>query len=115
LPAAKKIRKEARADSSPDPSSARTKSEFPPNFKKESVGVLRNPFPRKLFSQNLVRIEVPPHCPNTWRAEHQRKMSFPFLEEISRAQIRNARNIFLWCPPRLCEAGGGAFVSYEFL
>jgi len=28
-------------------------------------------------------------------------------EKIGRAQIRKARNIFLWCPPRLCEAVTG--------
>src|SRR3972149_2769295 len=37
----------------------------------------------------------------------KRKMSFPFSEKIGRAQIRKARNIFLWCPPRLCEAVAG--------
>jgi len=26
---------------------------------------------------------APPHCPNTWRAEHQRKISFPFSRKIS--------------------------------
>jgi len=46
-------------------------------FKKDLPSVLRNPFPKKLFSQNRVRIS-PATCPNTWRAEHQRKMSFPF-------------------------------------
>jgi len=39
----------------------------------------------------------------------KRKMSFPFSEKIGRAQIRKARNIFLWCPPRLCEAVAGRF------
>ncbi len=43
---------EARADSSPDPSSARkTKSEFPP---KKLVSVLPNPNPQKIVWQNRV-------------------------------------------------------------
>ena len=37
-----------------------------------------------------------------------------FLEEIGRAQIRKARNIFLWCPPRLCEAVAGLIHSFSF-
>ena len=43
-------------------------------------------------------------------AEPQRKMSFPFSKKIGRAQIRKARNIFLWgC--RAERGGGGAFVE----
>ena len=34
--------------------------------------------PKKYFSKNRVRIEAPPHCPNTWRAEPQ-KEKCPFL------------------------------------
>ena len=44
----------------------------------------------------------------------KRKMSFPFLEKIGRARIRKARNIFLWCPPRLCEAVAGLIHSFSF-
>src|SRR3989344_6281874 len=41
------------------------------------------------------------------RAEPQRKMYFPFSKKIGRAQIRKARNIFLWgC--RVKRGGGGA-------
>src|SRR3989338_2263910 len=39
---------------------------------------------------------VPPHCPETSWAEPQRKTSLPFSEKIGCAQIRKARNIFLW-------------------
>jgi len=49
------------------------------------------------------RIE-PRHLPEALRAEHQRKMSFPFSERIGRAQIQIARDIFLWC----CRAERGS-------
>jgi len=39
-------------------------------------------------------------------------MSFPFSEKIGRAQIRKARNIFLWGPPY--SAGGGTVHSFSF-
>jgi len=39
-------------------------------------------------------------------AEHQRKMAFPFSEK-SRARIKIARDIFLWCC-RAERGGGGA-------
>ena len=44
----------------------------------------------------------------------KRKMSFPFSEKIGRAQIRKARNIFVWCLPRLCEAVAGLIHSFNF-
>jgi glutaminyl-tRNA synthetase len=40
----------------------------------------------KSFPQKIALPKLRPHCsatcPNTWRAEHQRKMSFPFSKEI---------------------------------
>ena len=41
----------------------------------------------------------------------KRKMSFPFLEKIGRAQIRKARNIFSFWGCRVKRGGGGAFVE----
>jgi len=43
-----------------------------------------------------------------------KKNVLSFLEKIGRAQIRKARNIFLWCPPRLCEAVAGLIHSFSF-
>src|SRR3989344_1439279 len=41
----------------------------------------------KSFPQRIVLPKLRPHCSatclNTWRAEHQRKMSFPFSRKIS--------------------------------
>ena len=39
-------------------------------------------------------LEAPPHCLNTWKAEHQRKMSFPFSEKIGRAQNQKSKEHF---------------------
>ena len=46
------------------------------------------------------------HLPETLRAEHQRKMSFPFQEKFHPRHIRKARNIFLWCC-RVKRGSGG--------
>ena len=50
---AKRKRMEQAEDSSPDPSSSACDIRIQ---KKKSAEVLRNPFPRKLFPQNFVRI-----------------------------------------------------------
>ena len=57
------------------------------------------------------RIELSPrHLPEYLEGRTSKKNVLSFLEEIGRAQIRKARNIFLWCPPRLCEAVAGRFI-----
>src|SRR3989344_1360730 len=44
----------------------------------------------------------------------KRKMSFPFLEKIARAQIRNARNIFsFFGGGRERRGGGGTIRAYD--
>src|SRR3989344_2366388 len=43
----------------------------------------------------------------------KRKMSFPFLEKIARAQIRNARNIFSFWGCREKRGGGGTIRAYD--
>ena len=51
------------------------------------------------------RIELSPrHLPEYLEGRTPNKNVLSFLEEIGRAQIRKARNIFLWCP----RGGGGA-------
>src|SRR3989338_1680799 len=46
------------------------------------------------------RIELSPrHLPEYLEGRTPKKNVLSFLEEIGRAQIRKARNIFLWCPP----------------
>ncbi len=54
------------------------------------------------------------HLPEYLEGRTPKKNVLSFLEEIGRAQIRKARNIFLWgC--RAERGGGGAFVHHEFL
>src|SRR3989339_481982 len=61
------------------------------------------------------RIELSPrHLPEYLEGRTPKKNVLSFLEEIGRVQIRKARNIFLWCPPRLCEAVAGLIHSFNF-
>jgi len=54
------------------------------------------------------RIELSPrHLPEYLEGRTPKKNVLSFLEETGRAQIRKARNIFLWCPPSP-RGGGGA-------
>src|SRR3989344_4939748 len=88
---AKRKRMEQAEDSSPDLP--------PPLAKSESVEVLRKPFPQKNASA-----KPSPHCsatcPNTWRAEHQRKMSFPLSKEISPPPNQESKEHFSLVLPR---------------
>ena len=76
----------------------------------------KNPFPQKNRFSALPKSELKPrHTARILGGQNpKRKMSFPFSEKIGRAQIRKARNIFLWCPPRLCEAVAGLIHSSCF-
>jgi hypothetical protein len=69
------------------------------------------------FRHAQAKIEASPATlPEYLEGRTPKKNVLSFLEEIGRAQIRKARNIFLWCPPRLCEAVAGlASIGYEFL
>src|SRR3989338_8789171 len=56
------------------------------------------------------RIELSPrHLPEYLEGRTPKKKVLSFLEEIGRAQIRKARNFFLWC--RRVERGGGGASS----
>ncbi|MBP7805272.1 MAG: hypothetical protein KA052_03595 [Candidatus Pacebacteria bacterium] len=52
----------------------------------------------KSFPQKIVLPKLRPHCsttcPNTWRAEHRRKMSFPFLRKISPPPYQRSKEHF---------------------
>ena len=57
------------------------------------------------------RIELSPrHLPEYLEGRTPKKNVLSFLEEIGRAQIRKARNIFLWCCR--AERGGGGASSF---
>ena len=58
--------------------------------------------------QKIVLPKLRPHCsatcPNTWRAEPQRKMCFPFSRKISPPLNQKSKRHFSLGLPRLCEA-----------
>lgn len=58
------------------------------------------------------RIELSPrHLPEYLEGRTPKKNVLSFLEEIGRAQIRKARNIFLWC----CRAKRGSGGASSFV
>jgi len=61
---------------------AETQNEIPPNFKKLVVEVLRNPFPRKMLSQNRVRIVF------AYPSFSLRESSTPRVEALQRTDVR---------------------------
>ena len=114
--------------------------EFPPNKKEEQMensSPSHGYFPAGKFRYPASRRRAPalrsskhslltlffhlrhPHCsatcPNIFTGRTpKRKMSFPFLEKIGRAQIRKARNIFLWgC--RAERGIGGTIRAYDLV
>ena len=58
----------------------------------------------KSFPQKIVLPKLRPHCsatcPNTWRAEHQRKMSFPLSRKISPPPNQESKRHFSLVSPR---------------
>src|SRR3989338_3660156 len=85
-----------------------------PNSKKISRVFFEILSPKKFVSQNPTPIP-PRHTAGMLGGQNPKKKNvLSFLEEIGRAQIRKARNIFLWCPPRLCEAVAGLIHSFSF-
>jgi len=92
----------ARADSSPDPSSARTKC------KNKLVSVLPNPNPQKIVLAKPSPHFAPPHCPNAWRAEHQKeKCPFHFRKNHLRENTKS-KELFSFWGCRVKRGGGGA-------
>src|SRR3989339_928384 len=62
------------------------------------------------------RIELSPrHLPEYLEGRTPKKNVLSFLEEIGRAQIRKARNIFSFWGCRVKRGGGGAFVERTLL
>jgi hypothetical protein len=102
---AKKIKKPARIPPQTPPARGQIQ-------KQKSAEVLPNPNPQKIVWQNRVRIEAPPHCPNTWRAEPQKeKCPFHFRKNHPPRKSEKARNIFSFWGCRVKRGGGGAFVE----
>src|SRR3989344_675430 len=66
--------------------------------------------PRKIVSPCRVRISSAT-CPNTWRAEHQRKMSFPFSKEISPPPNQESKECFSFGVAEALRGSGGTVHS----
>src|SRR3989338_2099647 len=102
-------------NSSPNPPFPFATSEF----KNKSAEVLANPFPKKLLCQNFVRIEAPPHCPNTWRAEPQKEKSpFHFRKKKPPQKQKKKRKIFfflVWGEGGGGGGGGGFRRAYDLV
>src|SRR3989339_2147120 len=61
-----------------------------------------------------VRIEAPPHCPNTWRAEPRKKNTLSFFKRnFTPAKSEMQGVFFLSGLPRLCEAVAGRFIPRQ--
>src|SRR3989344_4662112 len=63
-------------------------------FEKISRGKTNPLLPQKMFcfASSAFR---PATCPNTWRAEHQRKMSFPFEKKLVARKSEKQGTFFL--------------------
>ena len=80
---------------------------------KSSRGFAKSFPPENSFGKTESAL-VPPPARILGGQNPKKKNVLSILEEIGRAQIRKARNIFLWCPPRLCEAVAGLVHSFSF-
>src|SRR3989338_5183957 len=84
-----------------------------PNSKKMSRVFCQILSPKNSFGKTESAFR-PATLPEYLEDRTPKKNVLSFLEEIGCAQIRKARNIFLWCPPRLCEAVAGLIHSSSF-
>jgi len=101
---------EARADSSPDPSSARTKCK-----KQISRGFAKSFSPENSFRKTEFELK-PRHTARILGGQNPKKKNvLSILEKTGRAQIRKARNIFSFWGCRVRRGGGGAFVERTIL
>jgi len=110
MPARQKKSEGARADSSPDPSSAReTKSEFPP---KKLVSVLRKSIsPENSFRKTESELK-PRHTARILGGQNPKKKNvLSILEKSPPRKSEKARNIFSFWGCRVKRGGGGAFVE----
>jgi len=88
---------------------ARIPPQTPPaGGKRAEAGRIHSP--RQIVSPCLVRISSAT-CPNTWRAEHQRKMSFPFSKEISPPPNQESKEHFSLVSAEALRGGGGTVHS----
>src|SRR3989344_4168589 len=84
-----------------------------PNSKKISRVFCEILSPKNSFRKTESAL-VPPPARILGGQNTKEKCPFLFRRNRSQAEIRKARNIFLWCPPRLCEAVAGLIHSFSF-
>ena len=84
-----------------------------PNSKKISRVFCEILSPKNSFRKTESAL-VPPPARILGGQNTKEKCPFLFRRNCVPAQIRKARNIFLWCPPRLCEAVAGLIHSFSF-
>src|SRR3989338_8640245 len=93
-------------NSSPNPPFPFATSEF----KNKSAEVLANPFPKKYFCQNFVRI-VPPPARILGGQNPERKTPFPFSKEISPPPNQESKEGFSFGVAEALRGSGGAIHS----
>src|SRR3990167_7473999 len=68
-------------------------------------------FPQKIVLAKQSPHFVPPHCPNTWRAEPRKKNTLSFFKRNSTPAKSEMQGVFFLSGlPRLCEAVAGRFI-----
>ena len=71
-------------------------------------------FPQKIVLAKPSPHFVPPHCPNTWRAEPRKKNTLSFFKRnFTPAKSEMQGVFFLSGLPRLCEAAAGRFIPHR--
>ena len=79
------------------------------NAKTKSAEVLPNPFPQKIVLAKPSPHFAPPHCPNTWRAEPQKKNTLSFFKKkFTPAKTKMQGVFFLSGFPPSPRGGGEA-------
>ena len=104
----KKKSAEQMENSSPNPSS----SACDIRIQKRLAECFAKSFPQKIVFAKPSPHFVPPHCPNTWRAEPRKKNTLSFFKRNSTPAKSEMQGVFFLSgfPPRLCEAVAGRFI-----
>jgi len=84
-----------------------------PNLKTNEPKFWQILSPKNCFAKTSSAL-VPPPARILGGQNTKEKCPFLFQKKFHPRQIRKVRNIFLWCPPRLCEAGGWTVHSFSF-
>src|SRR3989338_4478017 len=78
--------------------------------RENSAEVLPHPFPQKIVLAKLSPHFVPPHCPNTWRAEPRKKNTLSFFKRNFTPAKSEMQGVFFFRGCRVKRGGGGAIL-----